>query len=71
MTKAQEKPNTEKQGVDRRAFLRGAGIAAGAAGVAAVTASPEAEAAPAADNHKSVGYRETDHVRRAYDLARF
>lgn len=62
--------------VSRRAFLRGAGLGAGlgagAAGVAAVTsisAFPAKAAAPAGGN--TVGYRETEHVRRAYELARF
>lgn len=71
MTKIIDKPTEEKSGVDRRAFLRGVGLSAGAAGVAAVAGTSEAEAAPVTDHRKSAGYSETDHVLRAYELARF
>jgi hypothetical protein len=76
MTKATNNKDTEERGgeaagLDRRAFLRGIGVGAGAAGVAAVAGTGEAEAAPSDDGRKSVGYSETDHVRRVYDLARF
>jgi len=60
--------------IDRRRFLRGAGLGAGALGVtAAVLASSKpAEASEAGLQDKSGGgYRETDHVRRAYEVARF
>ena len=60
--------------ISRRGFLRGAGMGAGAAGVAAVAvasgSSVRAETA-GADGRKSVGYRETEHVRRVYELSRF
>lgn len=57
---------------DRRSFLKLAGasvVGGGAAVVASVTpASAAAEgAAPSADG----GYRETEHVRRYYELAKF
>ncbi len=56
----------------RRAFFRKAGIGVGAAGVAAVGLSgksAEAEAKPDKDFKKSA-YRETEHVKRYYELSR-
>lgn len=63
-----------KKGISRRGFLRGAGMGAGAAGVAAVApagTSPVRAETAASDSRKSVGYRETEHVRRVYELSRF
>lgn len=66
------KSNEDKATVNRRAFLRGLGVTAAAVPAAALAVgsqpaqAAEAGAAPAGD-----GYRETDHVRRAYDAARF
>lgn len=57
----------------RRSFLKSAGLAAGAAGVAATavgSGSDEASAATA-KSPTSVGYRETDHVRKVYELSKF
>ena len=55
--------------VDRRNFLKGAGLAIGAAGAAAV---PVSEAVAKSDApQESAGYRETDHVRKYYELARY
>ncbi len=63
-----------KKSISRRGFLRGAGKGAGAAGVAAVAltgaSSVRAEVA-GDDKRESVGYRETEHVRRVYELSRF
>ncbi len=58
------------QGTDRRGFLKlaGAGVVGGGA-AAAATVVPAA-AAPA-EPEKSDGYRETEHVRRYYELAKF
>lgn len=58
--------------LNRRGFLRGLGLTAGvgaasAAGLGAAT--PDAKAA--ADTPQGAGYRETDHVRRAYEAAGF
>ncbi len=56
----------------RRAFFRNAGIGVGAAGVVAVGLSgksAEAEVKPDKDFKKSA-YRETEHVKRFYELAR-
>lgn len=60
--------------VSRRAFIGAAGLAAGAAGIA--VSGVAAGAAPVlakadAGRRPAVGYRETEHVRRAYALARF
>ncbi|QDY69790.1 twin-arginine translocation signal domain-containing protein [Qingshengfaniella alkalisoli] len=53
---------------DRRAFLKLAGLAPVAAGAATLGASDEAEAS---GTNQSDGYRETDHIKTYYDLARF
>ncbi|MBT3238658.1 MAG: twin-arginine translocation signal domain-containing protein [Rhodospirillaceae bacterium] len=70
MSKKQKK---DESGIDRRSFLGAVGLGAGAAGAAAVIASSgTAEAADTgATDDKSVGYHETDHVRRAYQVAKF
>lgn len=61
----------EKTKVNRRAFLRGLGVTAAAAPAAMLAAGPApAEAAGPAPAPGEV-YRETEHVRRAYDAARF
>jgi hypothetical protein len=65
------------KGLSRRGFLRGAGMGAGAAGVAAVATAAGAGGSPVRaetageDGRKSVGYRETEHVRQVYELSRF
>lgn len=57
--------------VDRRAFMRGGALtAAGAASVAVLTATDQAEAAEPLKG-KQAGYQESDHVRRVYALSRF
>jgi hypothetical protein len=57
----------------RREFLRLAGLGAGAAAgiVASAVAGREAEAAEPAGEAQGRGYRETPHVKRYYELARF
>ena len=54
----------------RRAFLKllGMGGAAGAAALAAGSAAPSEAAAPA---QPETGYRETAHVRKFYETAKF
>lgn len=64
------KTRTEKQRVARRDLLKIAGLG-GVAGAAAIaSASGGAEAASAKDA-KGSGYRETEHVRTYYELAKF
>lgn len=77
MTKTTDKttlPTTTVGGVDRRSFLRGVGLGAGAAGAVAaltVAAGPAAAAEAVSAPGSADGYRETAHVRRYYELARF
>ena len=63
----------EAVSVGRRDFFKKAGLGAGAAGIAAVGLSAEkVEAAePTAGSAKSAGYRETEHVKKYYELSRF
>ncbi len=56
----------------RRDFFRTATLGAGAAGVAAVGLVDGAAAAePVKQQASGSGYRETDHVKKFYELARF
>ncbi len=57
--------------LDRRGFLKGAGLALGSAGAVAAIGEGEAVAASSESQGKSAGYQETEHVRRYYELARF
>jgi hypothetical protein len=63
----------DERRIERRSFLRGVGVGAGAAGVAAVSlaAGPSTQPAKASQGKARAGYRETEHVRRVYELARF
>jgi hypothetical protein len=61
----------EAKSVDRRDFFRKAGFGVGAAGVAAVALKGEAKAAETVDAPEGSGYRETDHVKKFYQLSRF
>ena len=54
----------------RRAFLKTASLGVAASAGAAVIGGGEAAAAAPPDK-KTGGYRETEHVRRVYALARF
>lgn len=54
----------------RRDFFKKAGLGAGAAAVA-VAASPAGAVEASPQPSKTSGYRETDHVRKFYELARF
>ncbi|MFQ5765528.1 MAG: ubiquinol-cytochrome c reductase iron-sulfur subunit N-terminal domain-containing protein [Rhodospirillales bacterium] len=54
----------------RRDFLRAAGIASGAAGVAAVALTGKSSKAAVPEGGKSGGYRETEHIRKYYESAR-
>jgi len=55
----------------RREFLKGAGVTGAVAGVASVAMSGKPAQAKLADDGKSAGYRETEHVKTYYELARF
>ena len=58
--------------LDRRAFLRGIGLSAGAAGAAAVgVTATKADAKSQMGASQGAGYQETEHVRRAYEAAGF
>lgn len=62
----------EETSVGRRDFFRKAGLGAGAVGAAAVgLATGESQAQPVQKSSNSVGYQETDHVKKFYELARF
>lgn len=54
----------------RRAFLKLVGLG-GVVGAAAAVAAPGAAKAAEPDKKAGGGYRETAHVKKAYDLARF
>lgn len=72
---ASERSTGGAAGAGRRAFLRLAGVGASAAGsVAAVAGARPAQAAAvveAAPEAPAPGYRETEHVKKAYEVARF
>ncbi len=61
----------EETSIGRRDFFRKAGLGAGAVGVAAVGLADQAKAAePSADASGAAGYRESEHVKKYYELAR-
>ena len=55
----------------RRDFLRLAGLGGVAAGATALAGGARDAKAAAPEPHGPTGYRETEHVRRVYELARF
>ncbi len=61
----------KKKSLPRRDFLKAAGLTGGAAGVAAVALTTKSATAAAPESGKSSGYRETEHVKKYYELARF
>lgn len=61
----------KKDQMDRRNFLRTAGVGAAAAAVATAAIGPtEVEAAENAETRKKQRYKETDHVKRYYETNR-
>ncbi len=64
------KQKCDRAVADRRSFLKLAGAGAVAGGVALVSGEKPAEASTAANETDRL-YRETDHVRTYYELARF
>jgi hypothetical protein len=61
---------SDRASADRRDFLKLAGVGAVAGGVALVSGGESAEASTAAVQGKGL-YKQTNHVRTYYDLARF
>lgn len=64
------KQKQQAKQVARRDLLKLASLGGVAAGAAAMTASRDAEAATDPSKNSS-GYRETAHVRKYYELAKF
>lgn len=64
------KNTKETRNVARRDLLKLAGLG-GVAGAAAIAASGGTAEAGVPAERKSAGYRETEHVRTYYDLAKF
>ncbi len=61
----------EKTATSRRGFFRGTLLGAGAAGALAVVGRAAGAAAPDTGAKTKAGYRETEHVKKVYALARF
>jgi hypothetical protein len=63
----------EAKSMDRRSFFKSAGVGAGAIGGAAVLAvtGKDAQAAEPVKSPTAAGYRETDHVKKYYELSKF
>lgn len=55
----------------RRDFLKVAGVTIGAAGIAAAAVTGAPAKSVAETKREGSGYRETEHVRKYYELARF
>ena len=60
-----------KKSLPRRDFLKAVGVTGGVAGVAAIALTSKSVNAAAPESGKSSGYRETEHVKKYYELARF
>lgn len=58
-------------GIGRRAFIRKTGMGASALEIAAASLAGVKAADAAVDGAKGAGYRETDHVKTYYKLAKF
>lgn len=61
----------EKRKVGRRDFLRAMGAGAGLAVTAAPLAATPAVAAESEDEKKKARYKETDHVKKFYQVNRY
>jgi nitrous oxide reductase len=64
------KEKSEAAKVDRRGFLKQAGLVIGTAGAAATVGGANASAESEQTPSQAAGYRETEHVRTYYKLAR-
>jgi len=64
---------SKKEAIDagRRDFFKKAGLGAGAAAVAVTASKAGAVEVAATPSTKTSGYRETEHVKKFYELARF
>ncbi len=67
------KEKKDIKSVERRAFMKKAGISVGAVGAVAVGLSKTSAAAAPGTGAKpgGSGYRETEHVKKYYETARF
>jgi hypothetical protein len=65
------KQQEEKSKVRRRDFLRAMGAGAGLAVTAAPLAAAPAAAAESEDDKKKARYKETDHVKKFYQVNRY
>jgi hypothetical protein len=67
------KKGTDIQSLERRVFMKRAGLGVGAVGAAAIGLPKTSAAASPGGGAKlgSSGYRETKHVKTYYDLARY
>ena len=65
------KDKKDKGTLARRDLFRAAGLGVGALGAVAVGIAAGSEDAQAAESTATQGYRETDHVRKVYELSRF
>ena len=61
----------KSKSLPRREFLKAAGATGAAAGVAAVALSGNTVKAAVPNGVSKSGYRETDHVKKYYELSRF
>jgi len=64
------KAKCDRANADRRGFLKLAGVGAVTGGVALVSGKNVAEASTTADDTGRL-YKETDHIKTYYELARF
>ena len=71
MERTKMKDRKDKATADRRSFLKLAGLGAVAGGTALVAGDKPAEAASEATAGTDGLYRETEHVKRYYELAKF
>jgi hypothetical protein len=61
----------DRKDLDRRSFMKLAGLGAGAAGATIGLGAAEAGASEAKAKPEHAGYRETEHVKTYYRMARF
>lgn len=65
------KPRQERPASGRRGFLKLAGLGAAAGSVGLVAGGAPAVATETVETTATTGYRETPHVKKVYELARF